>query len=118
MRTSKKFPFNHITRTYQKRIIDIIQKMTPGETWDEASERMRKRFYALEEKLFSYGEKQRLLKALGPFYAGIQSTAAVIESHSEKQGFLKGLYENFYKVYNPLAADRLGRAIAQAPHRL
>ena len=64
--------------------------------------------YALEEKLFGYGEKQKLLKALGPYYAGIQSTAAMIESHSEKQGFLKGLYENFYKVYNPLAADRLG----------
>ena len=64
--------------------------------------------YALEEKLFGYGEKQKLLKALGPYYAGIQSTAAMIESHSEKQGFLKGLYENFYKVYNPQAADRLG----------
>jgi predicted helicase len=63
---------------------------------------------ALEDKLFGYGEKQRLLKGLGPYYAGIQSTAALIESHSEKQGFLKGLYENFYKVYNPMAADRLG----------
>ena len=64
--------------------------------------------YRLEDQLFGYGEKQRLLKALGPYYAGIQSTAAMIESHSEKQGFLKGLYENFYKVYNPMAADRLG----------
>lgn len=64
--------------------------------------------YALEDKLFGYGEKQRLLKALQPYYAGISATAAVIESHTEKQGFLKGLYENFYKVYNPMAADRLG----------
>ena len=64
--------------------------------------------YALEDKLFGYGEKARLLKALGSYYAGIQSTAAMIESHTEKQGFLKGLYENFYKVYNPMAADRLG----------
>jgi predicted helicase len=63
---------------------------------------------ALEDRLFGYGEKQKLLKQLGPYYAAIQSTAAVIESHSEKQGFLKGLYENFYKVYNPMAADRLG----------
>ena len=63
---------------------------------------------ALEDKLFGYGEKQALLKQLGPYYAAIQSTAAMIESHSEKQGFLKGLYENFYKVYNPMAADRLG----------
>jgi predicted helicase len=64
--------------------------------------------YELEERLFDYGEKQRLLVALRPYYAGIESTASLIESHSEKQGFLKGLYENFYKVYNPLAADRLG----------
>ena len=64
--------------------------------------------YTLQDKLFGYGEKQRLLMGLGPYYSGIQATAALIESHAEKQGFLKGLYENFYKVYNPLAADRLG----------
>ena len=64
--------------------------------------------YKLEEKLFGYGEKQRLLSALAPYYSGIASTAAVISTHSEKQGFLKGLYENFYKVYNAKAADRLG----------
>ena len=58
--------------------------------------------------LFGYGEKQKLLRALQPYYAGISQTAAVIQSHSEKQGFLKGLYENFYKVYNPKAADKLG----------
>ena len=64
--------------------------------------------YKLEEKLFGYGEKQKLLRALGNYYSGIASTAALISSHSEKQGFLKGLYENFYKVYNAKAADRLG----------
>lgn len=64
--------------------------------------------FKLEEQLFGYGERQKLLRALAPYYAGISATAAVIESHSEKQGFLKGLYENFYKVYNAKAADRLG----------
>ncbi len=34
--------------------------------------------------------------------------AANITSHHEKQTFLKVIYENFYKVYNPKAADRLG----------
>jgi len=34
--------------------------------------------------------------------------AARIDSHHEKQTFLKIIYENFYKVYNPKAADRLG----------
>lgn len=64
--------------------------------------------YKLEGTLFGRGEKATLLRSLQPYYAGISQTAAVIESHSEKQGFLKGLYENFYKVYNPKAADKLG----------
>ncbi|MGJ8537363.1 MAG: type ISP restriction/modification enzyme [Parasphingopyxis sp.] len=42
------------------------------------------------------------------YYTGIRDTAHLIQSHSEKQNFLKSLYENFYKVYNPKAADRLG----------
>ncbi|EQB33961.1 N-6 DNA methylase [Sphingobium ummariense] len=64
--------------------------------------------YKLENKLFDRGEKATLLRALDPYYAGIASTAALIQSHSEKQGFLKALYEDFYKAYNKKAADRLG----------
>jgi predicted helicase len=64
--------------------------------------------YKLEEKLFARGDKAALLRALNPYYAGIASTAALIQSHSEKQGFLKALYEDFYKAYNRKAADRLG----------
>ena len=64
--------------------------------------------YKLEDKLFGRGEKAGLLRALDPYYAGIASTAALIQSHSEKQGFLKALYEDFYKAYNKKAADRLG----------
>lgn len=64
--------------------------------------------YKLEDALFGRGEKATLLRALDPYYAGIASTAALISSHSEKQGFLKALYEDFYKAYNKKAADRLG----------
>lgn len=64
--------------------------------------------YKLEDTLFGRGEKATLLRALDPYYAGIASTAALISSHSEKQGFLKALYEDFYKAYNKKAADRLG----------
>jgi predicted helicase len=64
--------------------------------------------YKLEEKLFAGREKAELLRALAPYYSGIASTAALIQSHSEKQGFLKALYEDFYKAYNKKAADRLG----------
>jgi hypothetical protein len=35
-------------------------------------------------------------------------SAAQIGTHHEKQSFLKVIYEGFYKVYNPKAADRLG----------
>lgn len=59
MRTSKAFPFNHVTRTYQKQIIDIIQQMMPGETWDEASERMRKCFDYLVKKAIAKGESEK-----------------------------------------------------------
>jgi predicted helicase len=52
--------------------------------------------------------KRQTLAALEPYYAAIRATAALISSHSEKQGFLKAIYENFYKVYNPRAADKLG----------
>lgn len=64
--------------------------------------------YKLEDALFERGEKAALLRALDPYYAGIASTAALIQNHSEKQGFLKALYEDFYKAYNKKAADRLG----------
>jgi predicted helicase len=45
---------------------------------------------------------------MAPYYAAIRSAAAQIGTHHEKQTFLKVIYENFYKVYNPKAADRLG----------
>ena len=67
-----------------------------------------KALYGLEQLFFRGSVKQETLHALEPYYASIRSTAALIQSHSEKQGFLKAIYENFYKVYNKKAADRLG----------
>ncbi|VBM56233.1 adenine specific DNA methyltransferase [Burkholderia pseudomallei] len=64
--------------------------------------------YKLEETFFTGGLKKATLKGLEPYYAAIRSTAAQIASHHEKQTFLKVIYENFYKVYNAKAADRLG----------
>ncbi|GIL03064.1 MAG: hypothetical protein BroJett030_29630 [Alphaproteobacteria bacterium] len=64
--------------------------------------------YALEGKFFTGAVKRETLRALEPYYAAIRANAAAINSHSEKQTFLKVIYENFYKVYNPKAADRLG----------
>jgi predicted helicase len=67
-----------------------------------------KKLYALEAEFFTGGVKKRTLKALEPYYAAIRGAAAQISSHHEKQTFLKVIYENFYKIYNPKAADRLG----------
>lgn len=67
-----------------------------------------KELYALEGKFFTGSTRRETLRALEPYYASIRANAAQITSHAEKQTFLKLIYENFYKVYNPGAADRLG----------
>ncbi len=64
--------------------------------------------YKLEGAFFTGAIKRDTLKALNPYYAEIRRNAAAIEDHAQKQTFLKIIYENFYKVYNPKAADRLG----------
>ncbi len=64
--------------------------------------------YALEGAFFTGALKKQTLKGLETYYAAIRAAAAQISSHGEKQTFLKIIYENFYKVYNKKAADRLG----------
>ena len=64
--------------------------------------------YALEGAFFTGALKKQTLKGLEAYYAAIRAAAAQIGSHGEKQTFLKVIYENFYKVYNTKAADRLG----------
>ncbi len=67
-----------------------------------------KELYALEGTFFVGDLKKRTLRGLDAYYAAIRAAAARIGSHHEKQTFLKVIYENFYKVYNAKAADRLG----------
>lgn len=57
---------------------------------------------------FTGSVKRNTLGSIERYYAVIRRTAANIVNHKEKQIFLKILYENFYKAYNPKAADRLG----------
>jgi len=49
------------------------------------------------------------------FYNTIAITASQIIDHHEKQDFLKTLYEEFYKSYNPKAADRMGVIYTPTP---
>ena len=48
------------------------------------------------------------LSSIEHYYNTLNATASNISNHNEKQKFLKLIYENFYKVYNPKGADKLG----------
>lgn len=67
-----------------------------------------KEIESLIKILFTYAERKNLMRNIDHYYDVINAAAAGIPDHKEKQKFLKVLYENFYKVYNPKGADRLG----------
>lgn len=87
MRTSKTFPYNHITRNYQSQVIGIIQQMREGETWDDASGRMQKKYDKLVAKEVAHGK-----------------TVAQAKKYLEKEG---KLIPAFYKKYYWSAYTRL-----------
>ena len=62
----------------------------------------------LEDAFFTGPLRKATVEQLKPYYAAITHAATQIADRREKQTFLKRLYEDFYKVYNPNAADRLG----------
>lgn len=67
-----------------------------------------KELYEVEKTFFTGNTKRELLNSVRNYYEMIKAQATGIVSHSEKQTFLKAIYENFYKAYNPKGADRLG----------
>ena len=67
-----------------------------------------KELYAVEETFFTGTTKRQTLAGIKNYYEMIKHAASGIADHHEKQTFLKSIYENFYKSYNPNAADRLG----------
>ena len=61
------------------------------------------------EGTFFTGEVRRQARdRLLTYYGAIGRAADEIADYAEKQQFLKAVYEDFYKAYNPAAADRLG----------
>lgn len=52
--------------------------------------------------------RRNTLNSIQRYYQIIKASASNIADHHEKQKFLKIIYENFYKAYNPKGADRLG----------
>jgi len=67
-----------------------------------------KELEAVVKTFFTGKVRRETLKSIESYYAVIRREAANISNHHEKQKFLKVIYENFYKTYNPKAADRLG----------
>ena len=57
---------------------------------------------------FTGAARRNVLRSIEHYYAVIRRKSENIANHHEKQKFLKAVYENFYKAYNPKAADRLG----------
>ena len=66
------------------------------------------RLDALEQTFFTGDVRREAIDRLRSYYGAIGRAADEIADYSEKQGFLKAMYEDFYKAYNPAAADRLG----------
>ena len=67
-----------------------------------------KELHKLERTFFTGKTKHDTLDTIKIYYQMIKARAGEIANHTEKQKFLKVVYENFYKAYNPKAADRLG----------
>jgi predicted helicase len=86
---------------------EVFDAVFPGTTFHEDNNVARE-LHKLEATFFTGNTKFQTLRGLEPYYAAIRKAASQISTHSEKQTFLKAIYENFYKVYNPKAADRLG----------
>ncbi len=60
------------------------------------------------ETFFTGAVRRGILGKIDPYIRIIKAAASGIADHHEKQRFLKVFYENFYRAYNPAAADRLG----------
>jgi predicted helicase len=86
---------------------EVFAAVFPGTTYHQDNNVARE-LHKLEATFFTGNTRFQTLKGLEPYYAAIRTAAAQITTHHDKQTFLKGIYENFYKIYNPKAADRLG----------
>jgi predicted helicase len=86
---------------------EVFAAVFPGTTYHEDNSIARE-LLKLERTFFVGDTRFQILRGLEPYYAAIREAASRISTHTEKESFLKAIYENFYRVYNPKAADRLG----------
>lgn len=64
--------------------------------------------YALIDTFYTGELRYNVERRLDAYVKVIKAAAAEIANHHEKQRFLKAVYEQFYRAYNPAGADRLG----------
>ncbi len=60
------------------------------------------------DTFFTKEIRYNTLAKIDRYYETIKTYAAQIGDYHQKQDFLKIVYENFYKAYNPKGADKLG----------
>ena len=86
---------------------DIFQRVF-GEVQYHSENNIARQLTALENTFFTGDVRRQARDRLQTYYGAIGRAADEIAEYSEKQRFLKAIYEDFYKAYNPAAADRLG----------
>ena len=86
---------------------DIFQRVF-GEVQYHSENNIARQLSALEATFFTGDVRRQAIDRLRAYYGAIGRAADEIAEYSEKQIFLKAVYEDFYKAYNPAAADRLG----------
>lgn len=79
-----------------------------GEADYHRENNIARELYKVEETFFTGKPKKDTLDSISSYYEVIKANASTFADYHEKQRFLKVIYENFYKAYNPKAADKLG----------
>jgi len=79
-----------------------------GESHFHKENNIAKQLQKVVDTFFIGQVRREIDSSIKNYYSIIKSKASNIENHKEKQKFLKVIYENFYKAYNPKGADRLG----------
>lgn len=86
---------------------DIFRRIFDEEQF-HSENNIAKKLDALANTFFAGDFRRNIVDKLKSYYAAIVRAAADLTDNREKQKFLKAVYEKFYSVYNPAAADRLG----------
>ena len=86
---------------------DIFQRVFSEDQFHRENN-IARQLDGLEGTFFTGDVRRQAIDRLRTYYGVIGRAADEIADYSEKQQFLKAIYEDFYTAYNPAAADRLG----------